>query len=62
MLWDIHGNPLQGLSTGTSHQIRSDYQLSRNWSLEDSDRKQIYLVEMSCSRMFGVGKGGMISK
>ncbi|KAL7646644.1 UNVERIFIED_CONTAM: hypothetical protein RMT77_001895 [Armadillidium vulgare] len=61
MLWDTQGRPLQGLSTGTSHQIRSDYQLSKNWSLEDSDLKQIYFVEMSCSRMFGVGKGGMIN-
>ncbi|MCL4119734.1 UNVERIFIED_CONTAM: hypothetical protein GTU68_045629, partial [Idotea baltica] len=61
MVWDLNGVPLQGLSTGTGHQVRTDFRISGNYEPNVEEKEQTFLIEMACSRMFGVGKGGMIN-
>lgn len=59
MVWSNTGEPLGGLSTGISHQMRSDFRISHCW-----DRKSdslCYYVEMACNNMFGAGNSGMIN-
>ena len=60
MIYNDKGHPLQGLSTGISHQMRSDYTISKCWN--GTDGNLIFFIEMACNNMFGAGHNGMISE
>ncbi|CAL4079511.1 unnamed protein product, partial [Meganyctiphanes norvegica] len=59
MVWSKEGEPLQGLSTGISHQMRSDFRISQCW--DKKSESFCYYIEMACNNMFGAGNNGMIS-
>nr|XP_027214752.1 alpha-mannosidase 2C1-like [Penaeus vannamei] len=54
-VWSSDGKLMQGLSTGTGHQMRPDYVITRSY--EGAAGKQVFYVEMAANRLFGAGDG-----
>ncbi|KAK7068572.1 hypothetical protein SK128_014724 [Halocaridina rubra] len=58
-VWSADGELLQGLSTGTSHQMRPDYILTRSYV--GGAGPSILYIEMAANRLFGAGDGDDIT-
>ena len=51
---------MQGLSTGTRHQLRPEFIIAKRY--QRLGHVEIFYIEMVCGRMLGLGRDGMISK
>ncbi|XP_066960313.1 alpha-mannosidase 2C1-like [Macrobrachium rosenbergii] len=53
-VWTADGKLLQGLSTGTGHQMRPDYTLTKSY--EGGAGPSVLYIEMAANRLFGAGE------
>lgn len=58
-VWSVDGKLLQGLSTGTGHQMRPDYILTKSY--EGGGGPFVFYIEMAANRLFGAGDGDDIT-
>ncbi|XP_076038916.1 alpha-mannosidase 2C1-like [Oratosquilla oratoria] len=60
MIWSSRGEPLQGLSSGTGHEMRTTFPL-RSDAMVAGKQQKVY-IEMACNKTFKMEKDGLINQ